>query len=480
MIISTELQRSSQLRLVRHYVNRLRTASDAFNQGYENTAYGFQVFDDERSQIERWQAWLAVQDEFDRETAALCSELPRAGGKMLTLRLPFSESVAWHELGLERARQLGDQNAELEHLLRLAGNYHSALQHDQAIIYAQQAHDLAVQLGNIERRAEALLILSSMHIEAEKSDLAFEESQISLELYRQIGDEHGIAEALGKLGYHAATKGDWANSEAKYQESFSLLKYHGDQFKLADTLVALAAVVQGQGRIADARHYCEQALDILNVVDDGASMLSALDRLAQIGDDEGDFALAVDAYQRALGIARRLGRERMVRVILLNLGYSCYLQGNFEDARAYLEEALEKMRGSGMMGATSITLVNLIPVYLHFQQRDKAYGALREALKLIIDTDSQRYLMAILVAAVQISVETGEQIEEAARLSGLILSHSNAEHDNRVEIEKLRPRLEATLDTQRLAALLNEGRNLDFDATIAQLHLRLESAPADK
>jgi tetratricopeptide (TPR) repeat protein len=469
MIVSADLQRQTQLRLAKHYVNKLRTANDAFEQGHVNIAYGLQIFDNERAQIERWQAWLAARIEQDEAVPILYSELTQGGIDILNFRLPPSESRVWYETGLAAARCVTDLTSELLHLLWLGNSYFQSGLYEQALTYVQQGHDLAVQLKDTAKVAKSLHSFSKIHVELGNVDLARQQIQASLKLYRQLGDHHGTADALRTLGFMTVYQGNWSEGEVYLQEAIDLLISMGNQVDLADALVKLAMVAQSQGRIAEAWQYSQQALTILGNIGDEQGMIYPLQELAIVADSEGSFSSASHYYLRALDIAQRYGRERFSSIILLNLGYSYYLQGQYEDARRYLEDAFPALQKIGFTPAAAVTLVNLVPVYIHLNLPLEADKALHKGLIIISQIDTPVYKIAFLVAATQLQMSNPQPPEQAARWAGLALTSPQAEHDNRVEIDKLRPKMEAAFGAERLTALLEEGSKLDFDEAFQQV-----------
>lgn len=469
MIVSADMQRRTQLHLAKHYVNKLQTANNAFRQGHENIAYGLQLFDTERSQIERWQSWLAANVQSDDYACKLYNELMQGGTHILTSRLPLNQSREWHEIGLSAARRSHNQPSELQHLIWLGNAYYVYGQYDQSLTYLQQGYDLAVKLKSVAQIAASLRISCDTYIELGNLDLAHQQIQESLKLYRQLNDDEGITSALGALGFLTVYLGNWSVGENYLQEALDLSIRAGNQVDLANILVKLAILARGQGKFPESRYYCEQALSIYTSIGDEQGKIKPLLELGITADNEGDFSLAVTYYLRGLDISQRYGRERVVSVLLLNLGFSYYLQEQYENACDCLEKAFLVLQKLGFVPAAAVTLANLVPVFIQLKQLSEATKALRDGLAMISKINTPVYKMAFLVAAVQEQMSLEAPPDRAAQWAGLVLTDTQAEHDNRVEIEKLRPHMENVFGVEHLASLLEAGSKLTLDEAFHEI-----------
>src|SRR5262245_7229541 len=103
---------STQFRLARHYLNKLRAADTAVRHGQVSAAYGLTLFDQEWEQIRLWQGWAAKREGSDKESTLLCKEFPLAGLVILPIRNNAADHAGWLLTALDAARQLGDSEAE--------------------------------------------------------------------------------------------------------------------------------------------------------------------------------------------------------------------------------------------------------------------------------------------------------------------------------------------------------------------------------
>src|SRR5262245_49862939 len=103
---------TTQFRLARHYLNKLRTADTAVRHGQASAAYGLTLFDQEWEQIQLWHDWVAKRNGSDKESTRLCKEFPLAGLAVLANRNDAADQEKWLVTALEAARQLGDREAE--------------------------------------------------------------------------------------------------------------------------------------------------------------------------------------------------------------------------------------------------------------------------------------------------------------------------------------------------------------------------------
>jgi hypothetical protein len=81
------------MRLARHYLGKLRKASNAVRRGHGSTAYGLRLFENEWEQIKAWQAWASTHEEHDPMWAQVCRDFALAGLELLSIQGNLTEIV---------------------------------------------------------------------------------------------------------------------------------------------------------------------------------------------------------------------------------------------------------------------------------------------------------------------------------------------------------------------------------------------------
>src|SRR5579872_89562 len=220
---------AAQYRLAQHYLDKLRTAQRAYQQGNESVAYALAMFERDRDQVKQWQAWVSAHVGEDEKATAFCSDYAEASPDIFQLRLLPQEYLAWLETALEAARRRADKRAEVVHLLGLCAMNELTNYHLHTFDYAQQALSIAHQI------ADQLLIARSFNLcaNATRRQGNLEEAQAyyeqSLHLYRVIGNRRGMAEIFNDLGVLAIGRRDNVAGQDYLEQSLTICREVGDQ-----------------------------------------------------------------------------------------------------------------------------------------------------------------------------------------------------------------------------------------------------------
>ncbi|MDX8146928.1 BTAD domain-containing putative transcriptional regulator [Lentzea sp. BCCO 10_0061] len=199
---------------------------------------------------------------------------------------PAATVLGHRQLGLVHA-ELGRREQALDHLLR-------------ALALAEQHHDVTAQ-------AHTHTALARAYEQQGDDRRALEHSVRSLELCRVLGNPVWEAGALNGVGWYAARLGEHDR----------------------------------------AREHCQAALAFYRAHDDPSGEAGVLDSLGYIAHLAGDHAQAVDHYRRSLALQRELIYDYAIAEALAGLGAPHAALGQFDEARAAWQEALEIYQQQG-------------------------------------------------------------------------------------------------------------------------------------
>ena len=127
-----------------YYKNVLSDATALYLQGHADIKRGLDIYDIERTNIEKGQAWgLRPKLINIIKQAQLCTEFPEAGVHILGLRLNPLMRIQWLEAAIISARHLDLRQEEGEHLGNLGVAYADLGDLNQAIECYKQALSIA-------------------------------------------------------------------------------------------------------------------------------------------------------------------------------------------------------------------------------------------------------------------------------------------------------------------------------------------------
>jgi tetratricopeptide (TPR) repeat protein len=133
----------------------------------------------------------------------------------------------------------------------------------------------------------------------------------------------------------------------------------------------------------------------------------------------GEFARARALFEETLSVARGTGNERLIETVTMNLGYVAVVEGRYEDAEAWLQEAYDlAQRAPGSDGA-ALALENLALSALLRNDLANARERVRECLEAFRSLHSDVGLFeTILLAAALVGHEDPRpavRLQSAAR-----------------------------------------------------------------
>jgi tetratricopeptide (TPR) repeat protein len=337
MTLAPSLQ-TTQYRLARHYLNKLRTADTAYRRGQSSIAYGLTLFDQEWEQIRHWQAWAAKQSASDDASAQLCKEFPLAGLEVMSSRCNAADHAVWLKAALESAQQFDDSEAE------------RTLYYELAMIYYRLG-----SLERVEHLANQLLMLGEA-----------------------ASDLYSIQRAVHLLGVFAEDRGRYAEAEGYYQRALLLSMDLGVDDGTGRALNGLGAIAFYRGDYEKAYGYLAQQLELMEATGNKNKICHALISMGRILIGLKAYDRAGTYLQRAVNMCRTLGFRRLLGVGLLNLGESAAQQNQLESARRYFEEGIQAVRstntqrqvirGLTMLGDTTMRLGDLPEALAHLQE----------------------------------------------------------------------------------------------------------------
>ena len=460
--------RNPQQRLARHYIDRLRLANHAFLRGGENVNYALSLFDQDRAQIEHWQAWAAARASYDADARRLCSAFPDAGSDLLALRQDPQVRLAWLKTALSGAQRLKDRQAEIAHLLALSSTHTVLGDYEQAITTAQGALTLARQLDRSPEVARALYLLGEIMRLQGNLAAARAASEQSLATYQTLGDERGLLVCMHNLGRIYRSEGDYAAARAQYERCNALLGQGGNEHIAMEVVNSLGVVAWVQGDHALARECFERSLQISRNLDDRRFIANELHNLGTLASAVGDYARARIDVRDSLTIHRELGDRSGIAYNLKSLGALARRQGEYNSARAYLDECLALRREMGESIMLILTLLERCELALDEDNRDDARAILAEAAELAGETQSAPATLDLLRPAARLWIKMGRG-RQAAEWVGLVSAHPATEADTRAAIQTLIPALETVLDADALAQAVERGRVLDLDTIVDEI-----------
>lgn len=217
--------------------------------------------------------------------------------------------------------------------------------YDRAIELQQQVADLARAAGDESILAMALLDMALCLHEVEQYERALANCLQALAIFERRDDRYRLSNALYHAGLYSMYLGRWSEAIGYCERAGRLNEELGQKNALGyvSWLQGYLAHILGDEAASEAA-YC-RALAIAAETDDGqpAQVLDAHIHLGFLYQTQGRWEAAAAQYDRALGLALRIGRRHRLCEIAFRRGQVLEQQGRPLDARAAYREAIERI-----------------------------------------------------------------------------------------------------------------------------------------
>ena len=289
------------------------------------------------AKAEAFEQKLLAADPKDIATIVSTGRVALKRGKVQASLDPLNRALSLSiELGNDEAR-----GASL-HLLGVA--YRMLNKPQEALHNFQEA--LAIRRRTGEKRGIAYSLNEMAVVEAllgQPKD-ALAHYREALQIRRDIGDKRGLGDTLLDLGNFYDDRANHEQALNMYKEALQIERDIGDEGLQAICLNNIGAVYFEKSEYVDARTYYQQALQIQEKSHAPQDIVDGVHNLAETSLRMGRYDEAVKDYMRALELRRSMNDVRGAAIESYSLGTLFGYQGRFGAALASKQEALKTFR----------------------------------------------------------------------------------------------------------------------------------------
>jgi predicted ATPase/DNA-binding SARP family transcriptional activator len=175
--------------------------------------------------------------------------------------------------------------------------------------------------------------------------------QQSLQIFAEIKDYWGEGYVLNSLGNIMREQGDFSTADEHYQQALQLWQTIGARFYEGVTLAELALLCHLTGHNEAAYDYGQQAEQMGQKVGSPEIHASALTHLGHAQVELGFLSEAADSYRQALTLYQEMKQLHFAYEVLAGLSRVALVQGNPEQAQAFVAELLSQLEIEHLYGA---------------------------------------------------------------------------------------------------------------------------------
>lgn len=286
-------------------------------------------------------------------------------------QIPRAARAAKHRLAAEWLEQLAeDRVTDLAELL--AYHYGQALELSQAAGADQEVPDL-------ERRAVRFLIVAgdrAINLDVAKATSYYRRA---LELLPEAGPQVPAVEA--RLAEAAVLLGEFAEALPLYEGAIAGFQAKGDGVAQGEAMANMAYALWNQGEGARSRERLARAVAVLEREPPGPQLLAAYEQMGALTYLGGGARDGLEWSEKALALARKLGREdRTVRALQVH-GMARFELGD-HDGLDDLREALRRALELGLGHETVRSYINLAALVFQVEGPREFVELTRQAVEV--------------------------------------------------------------------------------------------------
>ena len=266
-------------------------------------------------------------------------------------RIPLKEYEAWKVLGdfgqMSKALTEAANTAKEQGALLLLARARSRLcwvertraQPKQALDDCHAAERIYSIVGDRRGEAETMRFLADL-VSTTDVKSAISLYQQSLALEEEIGHLGGQANVMTQLGTLYASQGDHVLSQQTYEKAIRIFQQKDDKSNIAGLTLDVANQLTAQGRLEEADRMYREVLDSASKIGNKYIAALAQDNIGINQAREGNLDLALSSLRQGRSRFNELGNNEFDVQLTRTLGELAMLQGDYQHARRYYQEAI--------------------------------------------------------------------------------------------------------------------------------------------
>ncbi|MBN2172144.1 MAG: sigma 54-interacting transcriptional regulator [Candidatus Krumholzibacteriota bacterium] len=224
--------------------------------------------------------------------------------------------------------------------------------------------------------------LAWLHYRMGQHDQAVERCEVALRLFDPARDIRELGQTYNTLGAAHWALNRWAEAETYYKRALALRERAGDENRVAASLNNLGNLYRLTERFPLAIDYFNRSMAIKKRLKNYAGYLISLYNVALISFEMNDLKTARTQCLECLALNERVGNVQIGAEVLGLLGEIAQVQGDLEESRERLEEAVRISREIQAHTELTAMLRRLIPVHLGRDDMAAARASIDEGLRM--------------------------------------------------------------------------------------------------
>lgn len=260
--------------------------------------------------------------------------------------------------------------------------------HDQAVDHLQRSLSLYLQLGKGGSAydiyiADCHAALGRVYTTAGDYAQALFHIHKALGIAKTLSDPGRVANLLNSLGYLYMEQEDYAQAAEQYKQSYQTYLAQNNKRESARVLLNLGVVEQRRGSYGLALEHFKESLRTAQVSQNKDVMIAAGEGIGVVLGATGNHGGALETLNEGLALSREMNDKTRQAELLWRLAEVRYATGDYRQAAALAEDAVELARALRLPKLTYLATVTLGQAYAGLNEADLAEQTLSLAVEQV-------------------------------------------------------------------------------------------------
>lgn len=270
-------------------------------------------------------------------------------GSVCHFKNDYAQAIEHYLTSLDLVNQLDLHDTPFK--IKLLGNLGNAFcrigDYEQGTVYHEEALRLSADVNDLAQMGHNYMSLSLIYRDNGQLDRALECSQKGLEIFESLENFRFIATLHVNIGIIHADKGQWETAAQHFREAVRIGQRINSRRNQAYALTELAKYYRHKNDLDSAADCCRQSLELIAPEGDDLEAARIHQVLSQIARDRADLAEAICEGELAVSLLERANSPQELANALHDLGDLEMQRGDKERALEYYQRALAIFRRLG-------------------------------------------------------------------------------------------------------------------------------------
>jgi tetratricopeptide (TPR) repeat protein len=288
-------------------------------------------------------------------------------------------------------------------------------------------------------------------------------------MLRSLGDDSALANTLTLFAYTKYRLGEFKDASMYAQESLALNRSISNQVGIAYCFINLSYIYLAEEAYDRAYELSRESLAICrDILGDPHGTADSLITLSTAAAHLGRYDEAKRWAEQGLQISQTLNDRWGIGQTLRELGLISYRLGEAEHAEVLIRQSVSQFREIGDRPLMAMALIELGVVIHAARKNSEAKECLLSALRIAMDTQSERIALQAMVEIAGIGMEEGA-MELAMELVEQCLKHPAANQETKDRAGNLCAEMERNLPLQRMKAGHELAQGNTFEVIVQEI-----------